>query len=242
LGRSTIDTLLMSSWERLSVRPACRVDVGEMREIAEATYQLYVDRIGREPAPMTADYAQIVESGHAWVAEHGDRIVGLLVLEPAEDHLLLENVAVAPQGAGPGRGRPAAAVGRGAGPGARPARSAAVHQQGNDGEPRLLLRRGYSETHRARQDGFRPIFFTKPLELVTELDLVPVEDRLLGRREARNDRPSARGAGGGAEVREVRREGWSPTQQREGRRWWLDRNSAQDRVARYVQDDAGDPR
>ncbi len=104
------------------------------------------------------------------------------------------------------------------------------------------LRRGYSETHRARQDGFRPIFFTKPLELVTELDLVPVEDRLLGRREARNDRPSARGAGGGAEVREVQREGWSPTQQREGRRWWLDRNSAQDRVARYVQDDAGDPR
>ncbi len=75
-----------------------------MRELAEAAYQLYVDRIGREPAPMTADYAQIAESGYAWVAEHGDRIVGLLVLEPAEDHLLLENVAVAPQAQGLGVG------------------------------------------------------------------------------------------------------------------------------------------
>ncbi len=49
---------------------------------------------------MTADYAQVVKSGRAWVAEHGDRIVGLLVLEPVEDHLLLENMAVAPQAQG----------------------------------------------------------------------------------------------------------------------------------------------
>lgn len=148
-----------------------------MREIAEATYQLYVDRIGREPAPMTADYAQIVESGHAWVAEHGDRIVGLLVLEPAEDHLLLENVAVAPQAQGLGVGgrllrlAEEQALARGL---------REVRLYTNEAMTENLayyLRRGYSETHRATQDGFRPIFFTKPLELVTELDLVLVEDR-----------------------------------------------------------------
>ena len=58
---------------------------------------MYVERIGRQPAPMTADYGDAVESTHAWVAEQGGRLVDLIVLEPAGDHLLLENVAVLPQ-------------------------------------------------------------------------------------------------------------------------------------------------
>jgi hypothetical protein len=45
---------------------------------------------------MADDYAAVVASGHAWVAEHGDQLVGLLVMQPAEGHLLLENIAVAP--------------------------------------------------------------------------------------------------------------------------------------------------
>jgi len=102
---------------------------------------------------------------------------GLLVLEPAEDHLLLENVAVAPQAQGLGVGgrllrlAEEQALARGL---------REVRLYTNEAMTENLayyLRRGYSETHRATQDGFRPIFFTKPLELVTELDLVLVEDR-----------------------------------------------------------------
>jgi hypothetical protein len=43
-------------------------DVGELCAIAAAAYQKYVGRIGRAPAPMTADYAQAVRDGQAWAA------------------------------------------------------------------------------------------------------------------------------------------------------------------------------
>jgi GNAT superfamily N-acetyltransferase len=75
-----------------------------MRELARAAYQHYVPRIGREPMPMTADYDAAVAGGHAWVAEEGGRIVALLVLEPAADHLLIENLAVDPDRQGSGLG------------------------------------------------------------------------------------------------------------------------------------------
>jgi len=132
-----------------------------MREVVQAAYGMYVDRIGREPAPMTADYARIAGSGQAWVAEQGGCIVGVLVLEPAEDHLLVENVAVAP---------PA----QGLGVGGRLLRLAEEQARAHGlGEVRLYTneamtenlayypRRGYRETHRATDNGFRRVFFTK---------------------------------------------------------------------------------
>jgi len=67
-----------------------------MRRLARDAYAHYVPRIGREPAPMTADYDQVITRGQAWVAEQRGQLVGLLVLVPADDHLLLENIAVAP--------------------------------------------------------------------------------------------------------------------------------------------------
>ena len=99
-----VDTSLVSSPEVLSVRLAHPADIGAMREVAQAAYQLYLDRIGWEPAPLTADYGRIAKSGHTWMAEQGGCIVGLLVLVPAEDDLLLENVAVAPPAQGLGVG------------------------------------------------------------------------------------------------------------------------------------------
>jgi len=73
-----------------------------MQQLAQAAYQPYVARIGRRPAPMTTDYATITIARSAWVAEQGGYLVGLLVLEPAEDHLLVDNVAVAPDARGLG--------------------------------------------------------------------------------------------------------------------------------------------
>ncbi len=135
-----------------------------MRELAQAAYQLYVDRIGREPAPTTTDYAQIVESGLACVAHHGDRLVGMLVLEPAEDHLLLENVAVAPQAQGRGVG---GLLLRLTEEQARLRGLREVRLYTNEAMTENLtyyVRRGYCQTHRAAQDGFRRVFFTKLLE------------------------------------------------------------------------------
>ncbi|MQA98668.1 MAG: GNAT family N-acetyltransferase, partial [Streptosporangiales bacterium] len=80
-----------------TLRPAGAADVPGLTALATAAYELYVPRIGHPPAPMTADYAAAVAAGHTWVAEDGGgRVVGLLVLVPYVDHLLLENVAVHP--------------------------------------------------------------------------------------------------------------------------------------------------
>ena len=51
---------------------------------------------------MTADHVLSAGSASAWTAEQRGRLVGWLVLEPAEDHLLLENVAGDPDVQGNG--------------------------------------------------------------------------------------------------------------------------------------------
>jgi len=44
-------------------------DLDAVRDLAAAAYELYVERIGRPPAPMTADYAAAIRAGELWVAE-----------------------------------------------------------------------------------------------------------------------------------------------------------------------------
>ncbi len=151
----------MSDTESVTLRPACRDDAAAMRELAEAAYQPYVARIGRRPAPMTVDYALIAGSGSAWVAEERGRLVGLLVLEPAEDHLLLDNVAVDPDAQGVGVGSRLLRLAE------EQAEAQGLNEVGlytNEAMTENLTyypRHGYRETHRATQDGYRRVFFTK---------------------------------------------------------------------------------
>jgi ribosomal protein S18 acetylase RimI-like enzyme len=135
-----------------------------MRELVGASYRKYVPRIGREPVPMTADYDEIARSGRAWIAEERGRVVGLLVLEPAEDHLLVENLAVAPGY-------------QNLGVGSRLLRFAEEQARAR-GLPELRLythvamtenrayypRRGFRETHRSGEGGFQRVFFAKRLD------------------------------------------------------------------------------
>ena len=104
----------MSEPRAFTTRPAGPSDAGSMRQVTTEAYQRDVNRIGRRPRPVTADCDRIAKSGHAWVAEEDGRIVGLLVLTPADDHMLLENVAVVPHAQGLGAGRATVAGGRGA--------------------------------------------------------------------------------------------------------------------------------
>jgi GNAT superfamily N-acetyltransferase len=80
--------------------------VDTLRRIAAAAYQPYVVRIGRAPAPMTADYAQAVRDRQVWVAVEDGQVTGFVVLVARPGYLLLENVAVLP--AAQGRGSAAA--------------------------------------------------------------------------------------------------------------------------------------
>jgi GNAT superfamily N-acetyltransferase len=110
---------------------------------------------------MTADYGEAVRGGMTWVALRDGVIVGLLVLVKLPDHLLLENVAVLPSAQGSGVGARLLAF--------------AEEQASEFGREEIRLytneamtenlayypKHGYIETHRAEQDGFRRVFFSK---------------------------------------------------------------------------------
>jgi hypothetical protein len=80
----------------IEFRAASLDDVPELRDLVVSAYRHYVPRIGLEPAPMGADYAELVRAGRVTVAMENSAIVGLIVLVPDEvggDHLLVENIA-----------------------------------------------------------------------------------------------------------------------------------------------------
>jgi ribosomal protein S18 acetylase RimI-like enzyme len=145
------------------IRRAGPADVAALRRIAAGAYAPYISRIGRAPAPLTADYAKAVRDGQAWAAEQDGEITGFVILVEKPGHLLLENVAVDSTAQGRGIGRRLLAL----------AEEHARHR--GLGEIRLYTneamtenlsyypRHGYTETHRAEQDGFRRVFFRKPV-------------------------------------------------------------------------------
>jgi GNAT superfamily N-acetyltransferase len=77
----------------------------EVRDLVRASYSKYVGRIGKQPAPMLEDYAALIRAGEVWVLAEGGEVLGVLVIRPAEDHLFVDNVAVAPGHQGRGLGR-----------------------------------------------------------------------------------------------------------------------------------------
>jgi ribosomal protein S18 acetylase RimI-like enzyme len=78
------------------IRKATSLDIREIETCAIAAYTLYVERIGREPAPMVANFAASIRKGHLYVAQEDNQIVGFVVFYPQQDHVHLENVAVTP--------------------------------------------------------------------------------------------------------------------------------------------------
>lgn len=147
----------------VTIRLAGAADVAALHSIAAAAYERYVPRIGRAPAPMTADYTAAVRGRQAWVALDEGEIVGLAVLIPQPGHLLLENVAVRPAAQGRGVGARLMALAE------DHARRLGLHEirlYTNEAMTENLAyypRHGYTETHRSEQDGFRRVYFRKRL-------------------------------------------------------------------------------
>src|SRR5262247_4244215 len=79
----------------ITFRRAVVADAPAATMLSQAAYQKFVERIGRLPQPLTADYADVIRTDETWVAEDNGSLVGVLVLRPANDHLLIWSVAVA---------------------------------------------------------------------------------------------------------------------------------------------------
>ncbi|MGU3653951.1 GNAT family N-acetyltransferase [Mycolicibacterium sp. A43C] len=144
-----------------SIRAATADDIAAVEEIVALAYRPYNARIGRAPAPMTADYRALLP--HTHVLTDGDAVAGVLVAIPAADHLLVDNVAVDPRHHGRGFGRRLLEY--------------AEQQARRRGLPALRLytnaamtenltlypRLGYTEVDRRIDDGFDRVFFSKAL-------------------------------------------------------------------------------
>lgn len=136
-----------------------------MRACAEKAYAKYVDRIGRPPAPMVADFEAQQATGLIHVLEVDGKPAGYAVFYASDAETLhLEAVAVLPDHAGRGLGRVLMAFveDRAVAEGHKAVElyTNAAMTENQSFYPRL----GYHETGRRIEDGYQRIYFRKELD------------------------------------------------------------------------------
>jgi GNAT superfamily N-acetyltransferase len=145
------------------IRAAMAEDVSAITEIVDQAYRHYIARMGKPPGPMLDDYAARVLEGKVWVLEEGAAVAGIIVLLPAPDYLLLDNIAIFPARQGLGLGRQLLAF----------AEAEALrlgyceirlytHQTMVENQ-RLYASIGYEETGRGTEAGYDRVFMLKRL-------------------------------------------------------------------------------
>ncbi len=147
----------------LGLRRAKSHDVDLIRRLVDSCYQQYVFGDGTKPAPMNADYEDLVRSGETWVVELDADLIGVVVFEVRPDHLLLENIAVRRDFRGTGVGRylmdfvEEQALERG--------RTEVRLYTGElmTQNRHYYPQRGYVETHREMMNGRVAVWYTKSL-------------------------------------------------------------------------------
>lgn len=150
------------------IRPADAADCATIEAIVQAAYSVYLDRMGKPPAPMLDDYEAQIAAGTVSVLEDADGVLAaMIVLLRRDDHLLLDNIAVRPDRQGRGFGRRLIAF------------AEAEAQRLGFAELRLYTHRtmtenialytrlGFEETGRCRQDGYDRVFMGKPVSPAT---------------------------------------------------------------------------
>ena len=143
------------------IRPAVEGDVPAIEALVREAYAMYAPRIGREPAPVTADHAGLVAAGRTSVVEADGEVAGVIVLIPGGDHLLVENVAVAPNAQGRGLGRELMAFAERRAAELGMAELRLYTNQLMTENLALYPALGYTETGRRVEDGFARVYFSK---------------------------------------------------------------------------------
>jgi ribosomal protein S18 acetylase RimI-like enzyme len=145
------------------LRRATVADLDAIDIVVHEAYRKYVDRIGREPAPMDADYAELLSGAIVWVLDSPDGVQGVLVTHVMSDHLFVETVAVASTAQRRGYG---AMLLKRAECDAREAGLDEIRLYTNVAMIENLTfypKHGYAETGRRREDGYDRVYFAKSL-------------------------------------------------------------------------------
>lgn len=143
------------------IRSAVLVDLPAIKDCAKAAYEMYVDRIGKEPAPMQANFPIQLKTHSIDVYISRGDVVGYVVYQVQGQKMLLENVAVHPLHAGNRYGlqliQHVEQI-------AASQQIATVFLCTNEAMTENLLmysKLGYTETHRLEEDGFKRVYFEK---------------------------------------------------------------------------------
>lgn len=149
--------------EELVIRLAAPVDEPAVRACAKAAYAPYIPLIGKEPAPMVADFAAQIVASQVHVAQEAGRFMGFVTFFPEDEHMFLEAVAVTP--AAKGRGIGGRLIGYCEGQ-ARRLGLASVRLYTNEMMSANLSfypHLGYVETARRHEDGYDRVYYEKTL-------------------------------------------------------------------------------
>jgi ribosomal protein S18 acetylase RimI-like enzyme len=143
--------------------PAVAEQADAVADCARAAYAGYVSRIGREPAPMVADFPAAIAAGEVHVLSVGRTLVGFIVFRNGPDHLFIENVAVHPDWQGRGFGRRLMVFAEATAFERRlPALRLYTNVKMTENIP-FYGRLGFVETERRHEDGFDRIYMEKKL-------------------------------------------------------------------------------
>ncbi len=146
------------------IRQATLEDEPVIRACARAAYQQYVASIGKEPAPMNADFAAQIAMQSVFVAEAETReISGYIVFYPVGASVLLENIAVFPETTGKGIGKALIDFCEAK---ARLYGACSIKLYTNEkmaSNLKIYPKLGYVETDRRTEDGFARVYFEKLL-------------------------------------------------------------------------------
>lgn len=147
----------------MQIRPAKVTDLDFIQSCAVAAYTKYIERIGKPPAPMVADFAEAVNNATVSVIESSGERVGYVVYYPVDSEMHLENVAVLPDYHGKGFGRALIAHVEES---AKACAMNSVSLYTNEAMTenlQLYPSLGYSEYKRSTEAGFKRVFFNKLL-------------------------------------------------------------------------------
>lgn len=154
-----METDTCSPWH---IRKAVPEDEKRIREIAQSSYAIYLDRMALKPFPMLDDYAVHIDNGTIYVLEARGNIKGYMVLlDNGENCLLIDNLAVDDSCQKRGYGR---ALMNFAEEEARRRKAKYIELYTNEAMHENLAwyaRMGYIETDRRKDKGYSRVFFRK---------------------------------------------------------------------------------
>ncbi|OHE91362.1 acetyltransferase [Colletotrichum orchidophilum] len=142
--------------------------VPHIQSIIRAAYSKYIDRIGKEPAPMKADYHELIKTQLVYILvdEESGAVVGAILLRhnSSASVLHINNLVVAPEAQGRGYGR---VLMKSAEDVARAFLCTSLQLYTNVKmyeNLTLYPKMGFTETERKTEDGYERVFFRRKLD------------------------------------------------------------------------------